>query len=78
MESLSFLVHEKRVWLYGYVIMPNHIHLLWRKQDDWMDKSVQQQFLKFTAQQIKFNLLHNFPKELNNYRSSQNDRQFHF
>ncbi|HEY0770531.1 MAG TPA: hypothetical protein VGD31_09385, partial [Sphingobacteriaceae bacterium] len=61
MESLSFLVKAKRIWLYGYVLMPNHLHLLWNKQDAWVDKSIQQQFLKYTAQQIKFNLIANYP-----------------
>ncbi|HXI00423.1 MAG TPA: hypothetical protein VNI52_09135 [Sphingobacteriaceae bacterium] len=78
MESLNFLVKEKRIWLYGYVIMPNHIHILWRKQDAWIDKSIQQQFLKFTAQKIKFNLLEHFPAELEKYRSTQSDREYHF
>lgn len=32
-DSLQFLVDDERIWLYGYVIMPNHIHILWRKQD---------------------------------------------
>ena len=76
--SLEFLVREERIWLYGYVIMPNHLHLLWRKQDEWIDKSIQQQFLKYTAQKIKFNLLEHFPGELAKYRSTQSDREYHF
>ncbi|MDF3076957.1 MAG: hypothetical protein K0S09_846 [Sphingobacteriaceae bacterium] len=78
LDSLNFLVSEKRVWIYAYVIMPNHVHILWRKQNEWLDKSVQQQFLKYTAQQIKFNLIANFPHQLNNYRSTQADRLYHF
>ena len=78
MSSLKFLVDENRIWLYGYVLMPNHLHILWRKKDLWIDKSIQQQFLKFTAQQIKFNLYESFPEELENYRSSQADRFYHF
>ena len=78
MESLNFLVKDKRIWLYGYVIMQNHIHILWRKQDAWIYKSIQQQFLKFTAQKIKFNLQENFPSELQKYRSTQSDRAYHF
>ena len=78
MSSLKFLVDENRIWLYGYVIMPNHVHILWRKQDLWIDKNIQQPFLKFTAQQIKFHLSANFPEELENYKSSQADRLYHF
>lgn len=77
-ESLQFLVKTERIWLYGYVVMPNHVHLLWRKQDAWIDKSIQQQFLKFTAQMIKFNLIENSPNELKNYKSTQADRAYHF
>ena len=54
MKSLKFLVNDKRIWLYGFVIMPNHIHLMWCKQNNWVEKSVMQMFLKYTAQQIKF------------------------
>ncbi|MXV53082.1 transposase [Pedobacter sp. HMF7647] len=78
LESLQFHVRESRIWIYAYVIMPNHVHVLWRKQDEWIDKSVQQQFLKFTAQQIKFNLIKHFPQDLKKYRSTQSDRMYHF
>jgi putative transposase len=78
MNSLKFLVDDKRIWLYGYVIMPNHIHLMWCKQDAWLEKNVQQMFLKYTAQQIKFRLIEHNPQELENYISTQNDRDYHF
>jgi REP element-mobilizing transposase RayT len=78
MGSLKFLVDQKRIWLYGYVIMPNHIHFLWRRQDEWQEKSIEQQFLKFTAQQIKFNIIANHPYILENYKSTQADREYHF
>ena len=77
-NSLKFLVDDKRIDLYGFVIMPNHIHILWRKQEQWLDKNVQQHFSKFTAQQIKFNLLANNPAELKNYKSTQADREYQF
>ena len=30
MGSLKYLVKEQRIYLYGFVIMPNHIHLIWK------------------------------------------------
>jgi putative transposase len=79
MDSLRFLVTDQRIWLYAFVIMPNHIHLLWCKQDAWVEKNVRQMFLKYTAQQLKFNLLdNNQTNELDNYKSTQNDRAYHF
>ncbi|NJN42155.1 MAG: transposase [Flammeovirgaceae bacterium] len=77
-NSLRFLVENGRIWLYAFVIMPNHIHLLWCKQDEWIEKNVQQMFLKYTAQQIKFNLLEWNPNELKKYVSTQDDRDYHF
>ena len=42
-------------------------------------KDVQQQFLKFTAQKLKFHLLDNGHKdELEMFRSTQRDREYHF
>jgi len=76
-DSLSFLVKEKRIWLYGYVIMPNHIHILWSKQPDWLDKNVQQHFSKYTAQNLKWSLQNN-SVNLDNYKSTQNDREYQF
>jgi REP element-mobilizing transposase RayT len=79
MDSLKFLVNDKRIWLYGFVLMPNHIHLMWWKQDAWVDKSTQQMFLKYTAQQIKFSLIDkNQLDKLETYRSTQRDRAYHF
>jgi len=29
-ESRSYIVNDNRVIIYGFVIMPNHIHLIWQ------------------------------------------------
>lgn len=78
MDSLKFLVEDGRIWLYAFVLMPNHIHLLWNKQDNWIEKNIQQMFLKYTAQQIKFSLLKDNKEELSKYKSKQKDRIYHF
>jgi putative transposase len=59
---MKFLVDDKRVWIYGFVIMPNHLHILWRLQEGFTQKKVQRDFLKFTAQKIKFDLLEKHPQ----------------
>lgn len=78
LDSLSFMVRENRIWLYGYVILPNEFHLLWRKQPAWEHKNIRQMLLKFTAQQIKHRLKAVNRKELETYRTPQADRQFQF
>jgi len=78
-KSLEFLVNDQRVWVYGFVIMPNHMHLLWCRRDEWAHKSVTQMLLKYTAQQIKFGMINTGrQRELELYRSTQHDRQYHF
>ena len=32
-RSLQFLKEHKRVEIYGYVIMSNHVHFIWQKRD---------------------------------------------
>ncbi|MEA5428411.1 transposase [Arcicella lustrica] len=51
-DSLKFLVENHRVKVYGFVIMPNHIHLVWKINENYLLKDVQRDFLKYTAQQI--------------------------
>ncbi|WP_369426430.1 hypothetical protein [Pontibacter anaerobius] len=31
-DSLGYLVEQKRVKVYAFVIMPNHLHLLWKME----------------------------------------------
>ena len=78
-DSLRFMVSDGRIWLYGFVIMPNHIHLLWSKKDSYANKNIQQPFLKYTAQQLKFHLQdRGLLNELEVYKSTQADRQYQF
>jgi REP element-mobilizing transposase RayT len=52
-ESLRFLVAEKRIELNAFVIMRNHIHLIWQALNDNTPSDIQASFMKYTAQQIK-------------------------
>ena len=49
-DSLKFMVKEKRVQVNAFVIMSNHIHLIWQIQKDFKRENVQRDFLKFTSQ----------------------------
>jgi putative transposase len=62
LQSLKYLVAKKRIILFGYTIMPNHIHLIWNICEGEKLQDVQRDFLKFTAQQIKFYLQKNNPE----------------
>ena len=77
-ESLRFLVKNNRVIIYGFVIMPNHIHLIWQLCADKKREVVQRDFLKHTAQTIKDDLIKNNPSGLIPYLVNASDRKYQF
>lgn len=76
MGSLKFLVQQKRIYLYGFVVMPNHLHLIWQMRENIKQSDVQRDFLKYTAQQIKFDLAQNHPAVLEKFRVAVKDRSY--
>lgn len=77
-NSLRFLVADKRIKLYAFVIMNDHIHLIWQMQPLIHPQHVQRDFLKFTAQQIKYDLQNNHKELLIYFESDANDRSYQF
>ena len=75
-NSLRFLVTENRINVYGFVIMSNHLHLIWRIKTPHLLKNVQRDFLKYTAQQIKFYLKKNDEKLLDSCKVNHHDREY--
>jgi REP element-mobilizing transposase RayT len=77
-NSLRFLVKNKRIKLYAFVIMSDHIHLIWQMQPLIHPQHVQRDFLKYTAQRIKHDLQKNHPELLTHFESDANDRTYQF
>ena len=77
-ESLNFLVNNGKVKVYAFVIMPNHIHLIWQIQANFKLKDVQRDFLKYTGQQIKYWLKNNHPQFLEHFKVDLKDRKYQF
>ena len=75
-DSLSYLTQARLVDLYGYVIMPNHIHLLWYIADRNGKETVAASFAKHTGHRFK-KLLHG-AADLDSYRSGKSDRSYQF
>ena len=76
-NSLRFLVEDQRIKFYAFVIMPDHIHLIWQMQPLIHPQHVQSDFLKYTAQRIKHDLQKNSPELLTHFESDANDRTYH-
>jgi len=77
-NSLQYLVTNNLVKIYGYVIMPNHIHLLWYILKDNGKESPAGSFAKFTAHQFKKYLSARDASMLKLYQSDKEDRQYQF
>jgi REP element-mobilizing transposase RayT len=63
-ESLRYLSSAKRVYIYEFVIMSNHFHLIWQMVGENKKADVQRDFLKYTAQQILKHLRNEKPEVL--------------
>ncbi len=51
-KSLQFLSEKKLIVLYAYVIMPNHIHIIWKPCKMNGKEKPNASFLKFTAHEF--------------------------
>ena len=75
-ESLQFLVNEKRIELNALVIMNNHIHLIWQAIAGFTLSEVQASFMKYTAQQIKRLLIKDHSDILEAFKVNKYDRDY--
>ena len=77
-DSLLFLKREGSIVVNAFVIMPNHIHLIWQIQDGYKSDKIQLRFQKYTAQQMKFKLIDTNNKMLNEFFVDAKDREYQF
>ncbi|MCX6209916.1 MAG: transposase [Bacteroidetes bacterium] len=75
-SSLEFLVKEKRVEVFGFVIMSNHLHIIWRVMNEYKLAEVQQSFMKYTAQMMIKELRNNHLKVLEHFFVGAKDRKY--
>jgi putative transposase len=76
-SSLQWLSENKRCAINAFVIMPNHIHLIWKIADGVQRKNAQGAFFSFTAHAFKKRLMQT-PAILEQYRVDDADREFQF
>lgn len=76
--SLSWLHQKKLIRVYGFVIMPNHIHFIWQMLQKNGKESPAASFMKYTAHYFEKHLLnHNLP-DLEKYQVSWRSRKYNF
>jgi REP element-mobilizing transposase RayT len=77
-NSLQFLVNERRASIYSFVIMPNHIHLVWYIHPEYTLSNVQASLLSYTAHQFRKMLLQEDPILLESFKVNLSDRVYQF
>jgi REP element-mobilizing transposase RayT len=75
-ESLQFLVTQKRITLYGFVVMSNHVHIIWQPLFGFSPSTIQASFMKHTAKQLKASLEKNDTEKLAMYKVNKYDRTY--
>jgi len=58
--------------------MDNHIHLIWQAVENKTPMQIQHSFMKYTVQQIKFDLVQNHPAVLDKFIVNAKDRTCKF
>ena len=77
-DSLQYLTNKKIVSLDAFVIMSNHIHLIWQAQFGFTPSAIQSSFMKYTAGRFKKKLKLEFPELLESYKVNKYDREYQF
>ena len=77
-KSLQYLVKNELVKLYGYVIMPNHIHFLWSILKMNGKETPSGSFSKYTAHEFRKYLMKNDMEQLSKFKSTKIDRNHQF
>ena len=73
---LRKMVDRKQIELNGFVVMDNHVHLIWQPLQHFTPSQVQATFTSFTAKEIIKNLSLDNPALLETMRVDNYDRIF--
>jgi putative transposase len=75
-DTLKELVEKKMITVYGFVIMPNHLHLLWEMLRKNSKEMPYASFNKATAHEITKDLKEYHPKVLEHFRVDNAEREY--
>ena len=75
-DTLKFLVKEGNVTINGFVIMPNHLHIIWQATGNNDLKKIQNSFIKHTSKEFKKML--EIDNKIQAYEVKAIDRKYNF
>jgi REP element-mobilizing transposase RayT len=77
-NSLDYLSVAGKIDVFGFVIMPNHMHLLWRTNELNGKETAQGSFLKYTAHEFKKMLYEEDRNKLLSYQVNASNKKYEF
>jgi len=77
-DSLQHLSTAGKISVFAFIIMPNHLHHIWRINEPNGKESPQGSFLKYTAHLFKKKLLKEDRQKLEAYRVNSSTKYFEF
>lgn len=78
LNSLKYLSNTGKIHVYSFVIMPNHIHLIWKTNELNGKETAQGSFLKYTAHEFKKLLKNKENNALDSYVKNAANKQYEF
>ena len=72
--SLNYLHQKNLIKVYGFTIMPNHLHMIWELLGKNGNELPNASFTKFTSHEIKIDLENNHPNVLEHFYVNEKDR----
>jgi putative transposase len=77
-SSLDYLVAKGKIKVFGFVIMPNHIHLIWMMLEKNGKEMPHASFMKYTGHLFLEDLTKNHPQVLPYFEVDSSTRKHHF
>jgi putative transposase len=78
LDSLIYLVKREKLIIYGFVIMPNHIHVIWEAKAKNGKEMPHASFMKYTGHQFLKELREADDPILNRFRVEDLSREYQF
>ena len=77
-SSLKFLKENNRLYVFAFVIMPNHLHIIWTTYENAGKETAYASFFKFTSNQFLKKLKKEDPELLKKFLVNKKDREHQF
>ena len=77
-NSLEYLSDKGKIDVFAFVVMPNHVHFIWRINEKNGKEAAHSSFLKFTAHEFRKALLKDDSATIDKFRVKANNKEHEF